>query len=149
MEEKTLNAIYTWENFFAVVSKDEQNKTGGNYTIFVLEDEIIFKMSKKILPAYQANKNGILGMLLNNLFSKFLKPSFFSIDLKKIKKIEHAISVDPIGRNINNFMFWEQEDGDYNNITFSITPMKPKMVDAVKDMINNILPNIPVQVKNL
>jgi len=148
MEEKNLNAIYTWKKTFAVVYSDEKNKHGGNYDVFIQENEIVFKTIKSFLPTYQANKSGLIGLLLNKSFSKALKKSYFSFPFKEVKKIEHAISKDPYGREINNFMFWNIENGNYENITFSLSP-KPNEVSIVEEMIKKVLPETKFEVKTL
>ena len=72
-----------------------------------------------------------------------MKPEYFSFSLKDVKKIELAAITDPMGRSVNNFMFWDKEDGNYENILFTLSPA-PEQVAEVEAMIKKLIPEVKV-----
>ncbi len=137
--------LYEENGLFAVVPTDTKNPNGSMYDLKIFKNKVTFELKKSFLPTYQANKHGLIGLLFNKLFSKFISSEHFEVLVTGITKIEHYSMVDPMGRKINTLMFWKSDPSkaDYQNIFFSLSLPEDK-IENVKGIFSKMVPDVKI-----
>jgi hypothetical protein len=131
---------------FAVVPSDSKNPNGSTYDVNVYDKKVTFKLKKGFAAGYHANQYGLIGMLINKILSKFVSDENFEVSLDGITKIEHYSGTDPMGRQLNNIMFWNTDaaSADYKNIYFSLS-VPDGEVSAVKDVVKKLISGVKIE----
>ena len=107
--------------------------------VVLTSNGIKMTLSKSFTTAAIANKQGLIGILLNKLFSSMMKKEEFEFSFQNVKKITLSTSI-VMGRKMHNMMFWNKNssEANYENIDFSMSP-PPKKIAEVKQFLAPLL----------
>lgn len=134
MEEIQFNKIYI------KLANRPQMEMFKNVTM--TKSGVTMTLSKSFTTAAQANRQGLIGILMNKLFSSMMKTEEFEFSFLNVKKVEIA-SNKISGRLLYSIMFWNVKgtDANYENIDFSISP-SDKEIDQVKTFLEPLFTRV-------
>lgn len=130
---------YQGKQVFAVVPGHEAS--GAEYDVAIYSDKVTLSFQKSFLPAYMANKHGLIGMLLNKLISSKMKKEEFTVSLGDIKKMELTTS-KMMGMTNKSLIFWNVDPSAANYQNSCLTINLRKDEDAIKTAVSDLMKKV-------
>lgn len=134
-----MEPVYQGKSIFAVVPN--HIATGAEYDIAIYPDKVALTYTKSLVPKSITNQFGLIGMLVNKLFSSTGSKEEFTFSLNDIKKMELSTS-QMMGMKNKNLMFWnvDPKSATYENITFTLNLKQDE--EKIKSAVNNLMQKV-------